>query len=352
MTAHSLQLLPTFEIYSEQFLHRLIARDGGDYDPEYLASCLRYSKKLLDNGVPVIFDRDHLCHLTGFTHEFIQSAAGSPHLFYRSFAVPKKSGGSRLISEPLPSLKVLQAWIYENILLRVPVSVAAKAFIPGAKLRDAARFHLKRNFVVRIDIANFFPTISRRRVFGVFRSLGYSSSVAGDLSRLCCLDDCLPQGGVCSAYISNIVLRRADARLLAFARASSLRYTRYADDFTVSGDNFSPAIVEFVQRVIVSEGFEVNHKKTAIMRPGSRQLVVGHVVNARLNAPREYRRALRQAAYYIEKHGIDSHLAHLDERRSGARDYYLGKASFALTANPSDRDARRLRSVLLDDGDR
>lgn len=346
MTAHSLQPLPTFEDYSERFSRELISRDGLDYDRDYLASCLKYSKKLLDKGLPVIFNREHLCALTGYTPHFVESAVGSPHLFYRHFNVPKKAGGVRLISEPLPSLKDVQRWIYENILLRVQVSVAAKAYVPGRKLRDGARFHVGQKFVVRVDISDFFPSITRKRVFGLFRAMGYSPSVSADLSNLCCSEECLPQGGVCSAYLSNIILRSADARLLKYARARGLRYTRYADDFTISGEAFSPSILNDIQWVIRSEGFEINPKKTAVMRAGGRQMVVGHVVNSRVNAPREYRRGLRQAAHYIEKFGLDNHLARLGETRGSAREYYLGKVSFALSANRSDRDALKLSEVL------
>jgi len=347
LTAHSLQSLLTFEEFSQRFLHELVKRDGDNYDREYLTSCLKYSKKLIDNKLPVIFSRKHLCALTGYTSKFIESAVGSPHLFYRQFSVPKKSSGMRLISEPLPSLKDLQRWIYKNLLLKIPVSVAAKAFVPGRKLRDGARFHVGQKFVIRVDISDFFPSITRNRVFGLFRSMGYSSKVSSDLSRLCCVDDCLPQGGVCSAYISNMILRSTDARLLMYARSNSLRYTRYADDFTISGNFFSPTILDYLVSVINSEGFDVNHKKTAVMRTSTRQMAVGHVVNSRVNAPRVYRRSLRQAAYYIEKFGLDNHLAHLGETRSAARDYYLGKASFALSANPLDRNALELREVLL-----
>ncbi|HDS1103165.1 MULTISPECIES: reverse transcriptase family protein [Stenotrophomonas] len=349
MTAHSLQSLPDFNEYSARFTEALISRDGEDYDPSYLSRCLSYAKGLLERRLPVIFDREHLCALTGYSSRFIESAVGSPHLFYRNFEIPKKSGGFREISEPLPSLKDVQRWIYQNLLLRIPVSVAAKAFVPGKKLRDGVRFHVGQKFVIRVDIADFFPSITRGRVFGLFRSLGYSSEVSGDLASLCCVCDCLPQGGVCSPYLSNIIMRSADRRLLAYARENSLRYTRYADDFTVSGQKFSKSIIEEVMSVIKSEGFTVNQKKTRVSRSGGRQVVLGHVVNGKVNAPREYRRELRKVAYYVDRFGLDNHLAYLNERRSSASDYYLGKASFVLSANHRDRDALDLKRILLDE---
>ncbi|MBH1487770.1 reverse transcriptase family protein [Stenotrophomonas sp. C-A] len=346
MNAHSLHALPSFEEYKKLFVERYVMRYGNGSDDGFLERCLEYSKNLLSNGLPVIFSRQHLCALLGYEEGYIDAVANSPHLYYREFEIPKRSGEKRLISEPLPSLKEVQRWIYKEILLRVPVSSAAKAFVPRRKVRDAARFHARQKHVLKIDIADFFPSITRDRVFGIFRLIGYSSEVSSTLARLCCVNESLPQGGVCSAYLSNVVLRSLDGDILKYCRGRSLRYTRYADDFIFSGDSIDYGFVKFISSLIVSHGFNVNPKKTTVMGRACRQVVVGHVVNDRVNAPREYRRRLRQIAYFIAKHGMDSHLSHISENRSGAREHYLGRASFVISANPRDRDALFLRNVL------
>lgn len=349
MAAPSPQPLPSFDAFSALFTEEARRLKEFSAESEYTARALAYAKPLADAQLPVIFSGLHFCALVGYSDNFVERAVGSPSLFYRKFFIKKKNGNLREISEPLPSLKQIQEWIYQQILRRVPVSPAAKAFVPGKTLKDSSRFHIGQKFVLRIDIENFFPTITRRRVFGLFRSFGYSSSVSGLMSRLCCLDDALPQGGVCSPYLSNLIVRNLDARLLAFCKTRNLRYTRYADDFTVSGNEFSFGIVDFVKRAIREEGFNVNEDKTAIMRAASRQTVVGVVVNRRQNAPREFRRNLRQHGYFIKKHGLDGHLAKLGEHRSGAREYYLGKVAFSLMLNPKDRDALSLRALLIPD---
>ena len=48
---------------------------------------------------------------------------------YRRFLMPKKSGGERLISAPMPRLKAAQHWILEQLLVNVPVHDAAHGFV-------------------------------------------------------------------------------------------------------------------------------------------------------------------------------------------------------------------------------
>lgn len=347
MTTPSPELSRKFEDFSLRFISEAEAKKSKSIDSRYVVNALSYARKLMHSDLPVIFDRDHFCALVGYSRDFVDGAATSSSVFYRRFSVKKKSGGFRDIYEPLPSLKYIQRWILDNIISRIHVSPAAKAFLPGRGIRDSARFHLGRKFVLRMDIEGFFPSISQRRVFGLFRSFGYSSDVSYLISRLCCMGGELPQGSPTSPCISNLILRRLDARLLAFSKKNNLRYTRYADDFTISGESFSWSLVDFVSHVVFSEGFKINQSKTRVMRGGSRQVVVGAVVNSHLNSPREFRRELRKCAYFIERHGLDGHLQAIDERRSGVRDYYLGKASFALHLNSRDRDAIALRDVVL-----
>lgn len=346
------QPFPTFSDYSRRFIEAAEKELGESSDSAFVKNSLSYAEKLIEKGVPVIFDVEHFSALVGYTPRYVKGAAYCSEKHYRRFSIEKRSGGLREIAEPLPSLKDIQRWVYENVLLRISISSMAKAFVPKMTLRDSARFHKGQNFVLRVDIKDFFPSISRSRVFGIFRQLGYSSEVSGILARLCCYRDALPQGGVCSPYLSNVVLRGVDKRVSGFCRENGLRYTRYADDLTVSGAKFSPAFVRFIYRVIREEGFEVNEKKTVVMRSGSRQSVVGVVVNQGMNAPREFRRKLRQQAYFIGKYGLDDHLGRIGEMRSGATMHYLGKCSFALLLNPKDRDAASLRSRLIPPSDK
>jgi retron-type reverse transcriptase len=175
--------------------------------------------------------------------------------------------------------------------------------------------HTGRAIVINFDIVNFFPSITVRRVRGIFISLGYSPDAAELLAILCtehprsaAVLDCdriwipsgpraLPQGACTSPVISNLVARKLDGRLVSVADKLGFSYTRYADDLTFSSAFAYPRAIDELCSAVgcaaKTEGFTINDSKTTEMRAGSRQIVTGIVVNSRPTLPRsEVRRLL------------------------------------------------------------
>ena len=117
-------------------------------------------------------------------------------------------------------------------------------------------------------------------------------------AQICCLPDengSLPQGGITSPYISNMLCRKLDDRLLKFANKRKLNYSRYADDLTFSTNeniNFKK-ITEYVAKTLKEEGFQINDSKTRLMKKSDRQVVTGVIVNEGINVNRKYIRSLR-----------------------------------------------------------
>ena len=67
--------------------------------------------------------------LLGYKEEYVFAVSNSASNFYRNYEIPKKNGGVREISEPLPSLKEIQRWILDNVLSSISISVYAKAYV-------------------------------------------------------------------------------------------------------------------------------------------------------------------------------------------------------------------------------
>lgn len=76
-------------------------------------------------------------------------------------------------------------------------------------------------------------------VSDIFKGLGYFESVAMFLANLCCYKTQLPQGAPTSPYLSNLRFRKIDDLISSYTKEFNIRYTRYADDMTFSGD-FNP----------------------------------------------------------------------------------------------------------------
>ena len=244
---------------------------------------------------------------------------------YQRFRIPKKTGGERQISAPMPRMKRAQYWILDNILARVPVHPAAQGFVPGRSILTNAAPHAGRGVVVNLDLKDFFPTLTWKRVKGKFRGLGYPEAVATVLALICTEPDVdeieldgqrlyaargprrLPQGAPTSPALTNLICLRLDKRLSGLAAKFGFTYTRYADDmtFSASGETAGKAsmLLKFVQEIVAAEGFTVHPDKTRVMRAHSRQEVTGLVVNESIAVPRDTLRRFRALLHQIETGG-------------------------------------------------
>ncbi|WP_171941224.1 reverse transcriptase family protein [Herbaspirillum rubrisubalbicans] len=322
-----------WEIYSSRFAKA--AQDRGDH---YIERCLAYAKRLNDQSLPIIYSPDHLGKLTGYDPAYLRYVAYKQRSFYREFSIPKKSGGVRSISEPLPNLKSIQQWILTSILYKLEPSVYAKAFVPQRSIKENARFHRSQEMVFTVDIRDFFPSLSVKRINNIFLSLGYERRVAYYLTRLCSLDGGLPQGAPTSPALSNIIFSPTDNRIAKYCTPLGIRYTRYADDLTFSG-NFSVSdLLKIIRRELSALELTLNDSKTRLMKKHERQIVTGVVVNEKLNATRELRRGLRQSAYYIQKYGLENHINRIDEKRGNYLLHLIGQATLGVSEFLCKRD--------------
>jgi RNA-directed DNA polymerase len=269
---------------------------------------------------------------------------------YHRWLVPKRDGGTRLISAPKPDLKRAQTWIARTITERLPVHGAAHGFLAGRSTVTNAAVHLGADIVIKLDLRDFYPSVTLPRVKGVFRKAGYGEQVATVLALLCTeppreeltIDGVryhvavgprsLPQGAPTSPSITNTLALRLDARLAGLARKLGLRYTRYADDLTFSWHDGPGGpvgkLVDAVRRIAADEGFAVHEKKTRIMRAGRRQKVTGLVVNRAGKdgkAPRVPRTLVRQlrSAIHHREHGRPGKGESLETLRGWAAYVYM-----------------------------
>ncbi|MGE3313547.1 MAG: reverse transcriptase family protein [Planctomycetaceae bacterium] len=244
--------------------------------------------------------------------------------------VRKRSGGLRLIESPKPILKAVQSKILREILDRVPPHPSAHGFAAGRSIVTNAKPHVGRAVLLKMDLENFYPTVTMARVTAIFRSIGYSREAAIWLARLTTsalpmntpfiksepaailpyLRRHLPQGAPTSPALANLSAWGLDVRLSGLARSFGATYTRYADDLTFSGpEEFIPSLRDFiplVTRVIRAERFRVHKKKRKVIRDNARQTVTGVVVNQRLNVQRSEFDRLKAILTNCARHGPSS----------------------------------------------
>lgn len=250
---------------------------------------------------------------------------------YRRWLIPKRDGSSRTITAPKRDLKRAQRWALRNVFDRLPVHGAAHGFLSARSIVSNAKAHAGADTVVKVDIKDFFPTVTWRRVRGLLRKAGMAEGPATLLALLSTEAPrevvqfrgktlyvatgprVLPQGAPTSPAITNAICLRLDRRVSGLAKKLGFRYTRYADDLTLSWRapakpeaGTSPrapigTLLRGLKDILLSEGFRMHPSKTAVMRVGMRQKVTGLVINKagegvpEARVPRETLRKLRAA---------------------------------------------------------
>ncbi len=334
-----------FEQYKVAF--EKTASNSG-YSEENIIRCLNYAKILYSNNVPVIYNTSHLSALVGYKKAYIKRAVVYTPYFYRDFQIRKKNGKMREISEPLPSLKDIQIWILKNILVNVKVSPFAKAYRKKMGLIENLKFHKNQPMVLTMDLKDFFPSIKTESVQDIFESLGYSVLISNLLAKLCTRDNILPQGAPTSPNLSNIFFKPIDDLIADFCLERKIRYTRYADDLSFSGNFIKNELFEHVKKSIELFGLKINDDKTKFMTPNTRQTVTGIVVNDKPQVVFHKRNKLRQELYYIIKFGLRDHIKHKKIKQSHYLEHLLGQINFIVQINPKDKEFQEYKTYLIE----
>src|SRR4051812_36679571 len=146
-------------------------------------------ERAAENELPALDKPEKLAEALGLTIpelrwlSFHRDVAEKIH--YTRFTIPKRDGSQRAIWAPMPKLKAAQRWILRNIAEKLPVHGAAHGFLAGRSILTNAAQHPDPSVVVKIDLKDFFPTVTLPRVKGVFRKAGYREHVATLLALIC-----------------------------------------------------------------------------------------------------------------------------------------------------------------------
>lgn len=204
------------------------------------------------------------------------------HDLYRTFHIPKKSGGLRKIDAPEPelmdALRRLKTIFEEDF--KALYHTSAFAYVKHRSTVDAVKRHQanESKWFGKYDLSNFFGSTTidfAIKMLGmVFPFSEVIKSTVGERElrkaiELAFLDGGLPQGTPISPLITNIMMIPVDYKLAnGFRDFNHQRfvYTRYADDFLVSSKyTFSFREVEkFIVDTLKSFGapFTIKPEKT------------------------------------------------------------------------------------------
>lgn len=339
--------------------------------------------KRRDTDLPVVLTLAHFGHLTQTPYlklsAYARRAAVEPYRIFRLKKHGKLGGaptrGHRTICVPEPTLMRAQRWIAQNILTTAIAAphAASFAYYRGKErgLLAAARRHAGCTWLVKMDIRDFFDSLTERQAYRVFRSFGYGALLSFQLARVCTrvrdedprdvdyregvpgyYNDRLgklPQGAPTSPGLANLAVRALDERLAALAETLGWTYTRYADDLAFSTRETSDraAAQRLVRRVrdeLVKSGLKPNNAKTVIAGPGARRIVLGLLVDGPdPKLTRDFRTRLETHLYALGAKSIGP-AKHKQARKFasliGMRRHIRGLINFACHVDPDYGQSR------------
>ncbi len=113
---------------------------------------------------------------------------------------------------------------------------------------------------------------------------------------------------------------KLDSDFDVLANKYGCKYSRYADDITISGETVPTQ--EEVEHVLSENRFVLANDKFRVTKPGWRNFVTGLSVDTETpRAPKWMKRKLRQELYYCNKYGVKGHI----ERTVEDGQYYIQK---------------------------
>jgi RNA-directed DNA polymerase len=284
--------------------------------------------------------------LTLSSKEVRRIAAKAPTA-YRSYKIPKRRGGYRWIFHPSKETKAIQYALMATYLQRLPVHPAAAAYRrQRSPLRRNAQRHAKFAYSVRLDLADFFPSITPEVLF---RSIDHveDDQLNGkqDGDRLFLRQTLfvkvgsrgygLAVGAPSSPMVSNHVMFRSDTSLDHLAIGLGGVYSRYADDmvFSTNERGGCQSFAERVEAVIqddIGSGMVLNKTKTLYMSKGTRRTVTGLFVcpDGTVSLGRARKRYIKKLVHEFRNGTLDE-----EEARS-----LRGYLAFVLDSEPEFYD--------------
>ena len=256
---------------------------------------------------------------------------------YIQIILRKKNGKFRNVSAPEDDLKQCQRKILHHIIAYLPISNYAKAYVKGNSLTHCASPHVGKKYLLKLDIADFFGSISFEKVYSTaFHTKYFPKQIGAMLTTLCCRNDVLPQGAPTSPALSNLVMRNFDQSIGCWCEKHEIFYTRYCDDMTFSSNQPLFVIYRKAKVMLEEMGFTLNQTKTHFITHANRQSVTGLTVNEKVSVSNYYKRKLRQEMYYVLKFGLEDSMQYTSYNDPQKHYHHLvGKLNFVLQIEPN-----------------
>jgi hypothetical protein len=230
-----------------------------------------------------------LVSMSGLNEQDVLKIVRNAPVRYRTYPIPKRGGGERIISQPALELKILQRILATEFLSKYPVHVSAMAYRKNTSIYANAAAHAQNGPILKFDFADFFPSItagdwrffcSKNELFEDQTDLWISTNVFFQRQRSAFR---LAIGAPSSPILSNVLMYDFDVRISRLVEEDYVTYTRYADDLTFSAKRTGyltgvEKALRTTVREIKSPTLRINESKTVLATTKYKRVVTGLVL--------------------------------------------------------------------------
>ena len=200
-----------------------------------------------------------------------------------------KSDGTKKVRRIEPSndyLKVIQRRIDRIILKSAMESLPLEIMggRPGVSVIHNARLHANSKSLMKYDVQNFFPSITYRHVYHIFRyRLNFSEEAANILTKLTTYpsdNPHVPQGAPTSTSLAMFTLEPLATKLGRYAKSNDMKCSFWVDDVTISGDfNVLSKHRKYINYLMNSTPYKIHpDKDTGIIKKGAVIIKNGKII--------------------------------------------------------------------------
>ncbi|MEQ3442318.1 retron St85 family RNA-directed DNA polymerase [Pseudoalteromonas sp. BZP1] len=279
--------------------------------------------------------------LLEFDPKYVSLLNSYPSKHYKVYKIPKRTIGFRTIAQPTKSVKKIQKELVKILSNHLSIHKCATAYIKDKSIKDNAIKHVKSEYLLKLDLEDFFNSITPNVFFKAIKKQGIipSEDEAKILEQFLFWNRSkrvngklvLSVGAPSSPFISNVIMYSFDKSMAEFCNQIGINYTRYADDLTFSS-NAKGALfkhLEFVRRLLLKEfGTKIvlNESKTVFSSKGHNRHITGITIsnNNRLSLGRDKKRYISALIHkfklgllsdedIIHLHGLLAHAYHIEK---------------------------------------
>jgi len=208
---------------------------------------------------------------------------------YKSYEIPKRISGTRVIAQPIRQLKDIQRTLITLFESYFPIHESCMAYVKGRDIKENAKIHSQNTYFLKMDFIDFFNSITPKLLWEAcgrsqiefdwldkeivekaifWKPSKYSKKLV------------LSIGAPSSPFISNFLMYSFDETLNKYCKQNGITYTRYADDLTFSTQTADilfdvPDIVRTVLLQLYGTKIQINQFKTAFSSKKHNRHVTG-----------------------------------------------------------------------------